>query len=336
MRYSKSFLLKRFGLLLMIVWTAASINFFIPHITPRNPLREKLMEQASRSGYIEEGFDEMVAAYEEKFGLDRPLWRQYIAYMGDMLRLDLGYSIASYPRTVWSLIAEGLPWTIGLLVTTTLIGSLAGSLIGALMVWPTSSAFARYVLPGFLFFGAIPAYVVALALVYFLAFRLQLLPTGGGYSLGSIPNLSVDFVLQILRHSILPALALTLTQAGGWALGMRGMMVTVEGEDYMTYAEAKGLKDRRMFFRYGVRNALLPQVTGLALAPSQIVSGAVLVELVMGYPGLGTKLARAIYQLDYFTIYGIVFFLIVSIGIAMFIIDLLYPLLDPRISYEKG
>jgi peptide/nickel transport system permease protein len=336
MKYSKSFLLKRVGLLLMIIWTAATINFLLPHITPRNPLREKLMEQASRSGYIEEGFNEMVAAYEEKFGLDLPLWRQYLNYMGDMARLDLGFSIAHYPKTVWALIAEGLPWTIGLLFTTTVIAFVGGSLIGALMVWPTSSAFARYILPSFLLFGAIPAYVVALALVYFLAFRLQWLPTGGGYGLGSIPNLSLEFVTEILKHSILPALALVLTQAGGWALGMRGMMVTVEGEDYMTFAEAKGLKDSRMFFRYGVRNALLPQVTGLALALSQIISGAVLVELVMGYPGLGTKLAQAIYQLDYFTIYGIVFFIIVSLGVAMFIIDLLYPFLDPRISYEKG
>lgn len=336
MRYSWSFLLKRLGLLLLIIWTAATVNFLIPHLTPRNPLREKLMEQASRGGYIEEGFDEMVAAYEARFGLDQPLWRQYINYMGDMARLDLGYSISNYPKTVWEIILEGLPWTMGLLLTSLLIAFTAGSLIGALMVWPKANAFARYVLPMFLGFGAIPAYVVALALVYFLAFRLQLLPTGGGYGLGTIPNMSASFALEVLRHSILPAIALILTQMGGWALGMRGMMVTVEGEDYMTFAEAKGLSDRRMFFRYGVRNALLPQVTGLALSLSFIVSGSVLVELVMGYPGLGTKLARSIYQLDYFTIYGIVFFIIVSLGIAMFIIDLLYPFLDPRISYEKS
>jgi peptide/nickel transport system permease protein len=336
MRYSWSYIIKRLGLLFLIIWTAATVNFLIPHATPRNPLREKLMEQASRSGYIEEGFNEMVAAYEEKFGMNEPLWRQYITYMGDMARLDLGYSIANYPKTVWSLIMEGLPWTIGLLLTTTLIAFSLGSLIGALMVWPKANTFARYILPAFLTFGAIPAYVVALALVYFLAFRLKLLPTGGGYELGTIPSLSVDFVLQILRHSILPAIALIITQIGGWALGMRGMMVTVEGEDYMTFAEAKGLKNSRLFFRYGVRNALLPQVTGLALALSYIISGAVLVELVLGYPGLGTKLARAIYQLDYFAIYGIVFFIIVSLGIAMFIIDLLYPFLDPRINYENG
>lgn len=336
MRYSLSFLLKRFGLLVLIIWTAATLNFLIPHLTPRNPLREKLMEQASRSGYIEEGFDEMVAAYEKKFGLDQPLWKQYLNYMNDMLHFDLGYSIANYPKTVWDLILDGLPWTLGLLTTTTIIAFLLGSLIGALMVWPKASAFARYILPSFLIFGAIPAYVIALSLVYFIAFRMKLLPIGGGYSLSTIPNLSVDFMLEVLRYSILPALALVLARAGGWALGMRGMMVTVEGEDYMTFGEAKGLKDWRLFYRYGVRNALLPQVTGLALALSQVVSGAVLVELVMGYPGLGTKLAQAINQLDYFTIYGIVFVLIVTLGIAMFIIDLIYPLLDPRISYERG
>lgn len=336
MRYSRAFLLRRLALFFLIIWTAASINFLIPHITPRNPLREKLLEQASRSGYIEEGFDEMVAAYEKKFGLDRPLWQQYLTYMGDMMRFDLGYSISNYPKTVWELISEGLPWTLGLLTTTTIIAFLLGTFIGALMAWPKASAFARYVLPSFLIFGAIPAYVVALALVYFIAFRMKLLPIGGGYSLGTIPNMSVSFALEVLKHSILPALALILTRAGGWALGMRGMMVTVEGEDYMTFGEAKGLKDWRLFYRYGVRNALLPQVTGLALALSQVVSGAVLVELVMGYPGLGTKLAQAINQLDYFTIYGIVFVIIVSLGIAMFIIDLIYPLLDPRISYEGG
>ena len=164
--------------------------------------------------------------------------------------------------------------------------------------------------------------------------RFPLLPLGGGYSIGIIPNLSVSFILDILKHAILPSLAIILANFGGWAIGMRGMMVTVQGEDYMTFAEAKGLKNWRLFYKYAVRNALLPQVTGLALSFSYIVSGAVLVELVFGYPGIGSLLARAIQQLDYFTIYGVVFILIVAIGVAMFVMDMIYPLLDPRISYE--
>lgn len=336
MNYSWSFVLKRFGLLLLIIWSAATLNFFIPKLTPRNPLREKLLMEATRTGYIPPGFEEMVQAYEEKFGLNKPLWEQYASYLGDMLQGDLGYSIANYPKTVWELIMEGLPWTVGLLVTTTLLAFLIGTLLGALMSWPKASNLFRYVLPSFLIFGAIPAYVIALTLIYFIAFRWKLLPIGGGYGIGTVPNMSVDFAIEILRHSILPALALVLASAGGWAIGMRGMMVTVQGEDYMTFGEAKGLKDWRLFYRYGVRNALLPQITGLALALSHIVSGAVLVELVFGYPGLGTLLARSINQLDYFTIYGIVFVIIVSLGISMFIMDMVYPLLDPRIRYEKG
>ncbi len=336
MKYSWFFVLKRFGLLLLIIWSAATLNFFIPKLTPRNPLREKLLMEATRTGYVPPGFEEMVQAYEVKFGLDRPLWQQYVSYIGDMLQGDLGYSISNYPKTVWELIMEGLPWTVGLLVTTTLLAFLIGTFMGALMSWPKASNFFRYILPSFLLFGAIPAYVIALTLIYFIAFRWKLLPIGGGYGIGTIPSLDVSFVLEILKHSLLPALALVLASAGGWAIGMRGMMVTVQGEDYMTFGEAKGLKDWRLFYRYGVRNALLPQVTGLALALSHIVSGAVLVELVFGFPGLGTLLARSINQLDYFTIYGIVFVIIVSLGISMFIMDMVYPLLDPRIRYEKG
>lgn len=336
MRYSWSFVLKRFGMLLLIIWAAASLNFFIPKMTPRNPLREKLLQEATRSGYIPPGFEEMVQAYEQKFGLDKPVWQQYITYMSDMLRGDLGYSIANYPKTVWELIGEGIWWTVGLLLTTTLIAFLVGSLLGALMAWPRASNLFRYFLPSLLIFGAIPAYVIALTLIYFIAFRLQWLPIGGGYGIGTIPNFSVSFALEVFKHSLLPALALVLAGAGGWAIGMRGMMVTVQGEDYMTFGEAKGLKDWRLFYKYGVRNALLPQVTGLALALSFIVSGSVLVELVMGYPGLGTLLARSINQLDYNMIYGIVFVIIVGIAVTMFIMDMIYPLLDPRITYERS
>lgn len=336
MRYSWSFVLKRFGLLVFIVWTAASLNFFIPKLTPRNPLREKLMEEATRGGYIPEGFDEMVKVYEVKFGLDKPVWQQYLTYMSDLMRGDLGYSISNFPKTVVELVGEALPWTIGLLATTTTLAFLIGTLLGALMGWPRASTFARQVLPSFLVLGAVPPYLIALTLIYFIAFRMQLLPIGGGYGIGTIPNFSTGFMVEVVKHSLLPALSIILASAGGWAIGMRGMMVTVQGEDYMTFGEAKGLKDWRLFYRYGVRNAMLPQVTGLALAFSYIVSGAVLVELVFGYPGIGSLLARSIRQLDYFMIYGIVLIIVVAIAVAMFIMDMIYPLLDPRISYEKN
>ncbi len=335
MRYSWQFVLRRFGLLLLIVWSAATLNFFIPKLTPRNPLREKLLQEATRSGYIPPGFEEMVQAYETRFGLNQPLWRQYINYMSDLLQGDLGVSIANYPKTVLELIGEGLPWTVGLLTVTTLIAFLIGTLLGALMSWSDRPIF-RYILPSLLIFANVPSFIVGLVLIYFVAFRMNWLPLGGGYGIGTVPNLSWPFILEILKHSILPALAIVLTSMGGWVIGMRGMMVTVEGEDYMTFGEAKGLKDGRLFYKYAMRNAILPQVTGLALAFSFLVSGSVLVELVFGYPGLGTLLARSINQLDYFVIYGIVFIITASIAVAMFIMDMVYPLLDPRISYENN
>ena len=334
MRYTWPFVLKRVGLLLMIIWTAATLNFFIPKITPRNPLREKLMQDATRGGYIPPGFSEMVKSYEIKFGLDQPLWKQYLTYLSDMSRLDLGYSIASFPRTVNELIGEALPWTLGLLTVTTVLAFLIGTALGALIAWPSAPNFLRYLIPPLLTLSAVPFYLLGLILIYFVAFQWKLLPLGGGYSIGVVPGFRLDFILDVLKHTILPALSIILASTGGWAIGMRGMMVTVQGEDYMTFAEAKGLKGLRVFYKYAVRNAILPQVTGLALSFSYIVSGSVLVELIFGFPGIGTLLARAIGQLDYFMIYGIVFILIVAIGIAMFIMDMIYPLLDPRITYE--
>jgi peptide/nickel transport system permease protein len=148
--------------------------------------------------------------------------------------------------------------------------------------------------------------------------------------------LTPAFILDVVWHSILPALSIILVSTGGWALGMRSMMIMTQGEDYVVFADAMGLKDRTIFTHYAVRNALLPQVTALALALGTIVSGAVLVEVIFGYPGIGTMLYQAIRGSDYYLVQGIVFVVIVSIGLTTFILDIIYPLLDPRITYRKG
>ena len=157
----------------------------------------------------------------------------------------------------------------------------------------------------------------------------------GGYKTGTIPTLTLRFILDVLWHSMLPALSIILVSIGGWALGMRSMMVMTQGEDYVIFADAKGLRDRTIFTRYAIRNALLPQVTAVALALGTIVAGAVLVEVIFGYPGIGTVLYQAIRGSDYYLVQGIVFVVIVSIGLATFILDIIYPLLDPRITYRR-
>ncbi len=336
MRYSWSFLLKRLGLFALIIWSAATLNFLIPKLTPRNPLREKLLAEAARNGYIPPGFAEMVKAYEAKFGLDQPVWRQYLRYMNDLLHFDLGYSISSYPKTTLELIQEALPYTIGVLTLATLFAFLIGTLLGALMGWERSSFFVRHILPSTLIVGAIPAFVLGLILFYFLSFRWKILPLAGAFTAGTIPGFTLSHILDLLKHALLPALTVMITSAGGWAIGMRGMMVTVQGEDYMVFGEAKGLKSWRLFYRYGIRNAILPQITGLALAFSYIVAGSVLVETVCRYPGIGTLLAVSITRLDYGVIYGIVFVLTLIIATILLLLDLAYPLLDPRIIYEKA
>jgi peptide/nickel transport system permease protein len=161
-----------------------------------------------------------------------------------------------------------------------------------------------------------------------------LFPLSGGYSISTAPGLTLPFALDILRHSLLPALSIVLAGMGFWGLGMRGMMVTTEGEDYMLFAEAKGLKAGRIFLRYGLRNAILPQFTALAIALGHIVSGSVIVEVVFGYPGIGSLLVKAIAGSDFFLIYGIVFVIILAISLATLLIDLLYPLIDPRIAHH--
>jgi len=167
-----------------------------------------------------------------------------------------------------------------------------------------------------------------------LAFRANIFPLGGGYTRGTLPDGSLRFYLDVFKHSLLPALSMVIAGLGGRALGMRGMMVTIQGKDYMILAEANGLKEGRIFLRYGVRNALLPAVTSLAISFAYVVSGSVLVERVFGYPGSGSLLLLAIQGFDYFTIYGVVFLVILGIGLATLLLDLTYPLLDPRITYE--
>jgi peptide/nickel transport system permease protein len=327
---------RRFAVFLLIVWLAASLNFFLPRLSGQDPVRTKLLAEAQLGGHVHAGIEEMVREYNEKFGLDKPLWRQYVTYLGKTAQLDFNYSISNYPRTVRDLIAEAIPWTLGLLGMTTLLSFGIGTFLGALLAWPGAPRWMRYVMPPLWALHAIPFFLLGLILMYLLAFQLRLLPIFGGYSPGAAPGFNSTFILDVMAHATLPALSIILVATGGWALGMRGMMVTTMGEDYVTFAEAKGLKASTIFLRYCVRNAILPQTTALALALGQILSGAVLVEVIFGYPGIGALLYQAIRENDHFLIQGIVFTVIVTLGLTTFILDVVYPWLDPRISYQRS
>jgi peptide/nickel transport system permease protein len=331
-----SYVVKRVGFFLIIVWLAATLNFFIPRLSNQNPVRERLIEQAVLGGYVHAGMKEMVEEYEKKFGLDQPLWIQYFRYVNDLVHGDFNYSIANYPRTVKEMLADSLPWTIGLLFTTTVLSFFLGTLLGAFMGWPRAPKFLNYILPPLLALHALPFYLFGLVLMYFLAFKTGWFPIFGGYTAGQVPDWSPAFAWDVVQHAMLPALSIILVSVGGWALTMRAMIVTVQGEDFITFADAKGLKGKTIFSRYAIRNTMLPQATAFALALGQIVAGGVLVEVVFGYPGVGTVLFAAIRQADWFLIQGAVFVIVVTIGLATLMLDLIYPKLDPRITYQRG
>ena len=330
------YLLKRIGILIVVIWAAATLIFILPRLaTSRNPIAERMGQTAGAAGYLSHNVEEMVKAWEAKFGLDQPLWKQYMYHLKDIVTLDFGYSLAFYPSRVKTLLSSALPWTICLFGTATLISFLLGSLAGALLSWPKARKFLQYLLPLCLTLSAVPYYLLGLVLLFLFAFTIRIFPLYGGHSIGIVPNFSLTFILDALRYSVLPGLAIFLSGVGFWSLQMRGVMVIGLEEDYIYFAEAKGLKEKRIFFRYAIRNALLPQVTALSISLGQMISGAILVEVVFGYPGLGTLLLKAVSAFDYNLISGIVFVIIFIIAIATFIVDLLYSVLDPRITYKR-
>ena len=330
-------ILRRIALFLVVVWAAASVNFFVPRLgTGRDPIREKLGQLMASGGLRQEGIEAMVAAYQAKFGLDQPLRDQYLNFLSDTARLDFGYSLANYPTRVTQMIGNALPWTIGLLSVTTLIGFALGTLLGALTAWPRSPRWVQSLALPMVTLSAIPFYLLGLILLWVLALELGWFPLSGGYSPGTMVRPSFTFLLDVLHHSILPAMAIVLSTIGLWGVGMRGMMVSTVGEDYVTLAEANGLKGPTIFLRYALRNAFLPQFTALGLSLGYIVTGQVLVEVVFAYPGVGNLLFQAIQASDYTVINGIVFLTILAIGSITLLMDLLYPLLDPRIGHHRG
>ncbi len=333
---SVAYVARRIGVFLLVVVLAVSINFLIPRLRPTNPVEARMNEFAAQGGGNTANIKQLIAIYNEKFGLDKPLWEQYLNYWKDVAHFDLGTSIAFYPGSVRDEILRAAPWTIGLLAVSTILAFALGTLLGALLAWPNTSRALSIFAPALMMLSAIPYYLLGLVLIYLFALEWPILPTAGAYSSGTTLNLSWPTVVDIARHAILPAASIVLAGIGFWALGMRAMSVTTLGEDYMTMAHAKGLQPRRIFFRYSLRNAMLPQITALALSLAGIMSGAIIVEVVFAYPGIGYLLFRAISGNDYFVIQGVTLFVILSVALALLIVDLIYPLLDPRIQLGRN
>ena len=329
------YVVKRFGLLVLTIILGVTINFMIPRLIPGDPVEQKLNQMFATSGGQIGDLTAMIESYRAKFGLDQPLWNQYLNYWWSLLHLDLGYSLDRFPEKVSDSISSALPWTLGLVGISTLISFTIGTVLGGMLAWPRVPRLVRGLIPLLMILSAIPYFLLGLILVFVFAIVLKLFPAGGGYPYGGTLQFDLPTLSGILQHAFLPAASIILAGIGAWALSMRGMIVSILGEDYIILAEAKGLKQHRIFIWYAMRNALLPQITTLGLTMSHVVAGAILVEVIFAYPGIGYKLFQAIGAKDYFVIQGIVLMMIVAIAVILFILDLIYPLIDPRIAYER-
>jgi peptide/nickel transport system permease protein len=327
------YVVRRVAFFLLVVWLTATLIFFLVHLAPGDPVSYQVDRlQASGAG-IANG-PQLVAEYKKQFGLDRSLAAQYWSYLGQLAHFNLGYSLTNFPTKVSTLIWQALPWTVGLIASATLFSWIVGTLLGGILAWRSSPRLARMFLPLLMVFQAVPQYLLALILLYLFAYKTHLLPATGARSvIGQSSGL--PGVLDVLKHALLPGLAIVLAFLGFWMLGMRSMMVSVLGSDYLMLAEAKGLPPRTIFFRYGMRTAILPQVTNLAIFLGYVVSGAIIIEIMFAYPGLGKLLYAAINGRDYPVIEGISLIIVVMVAGAMLVLDLILPLIDPRIRYGR-
>lgn len=324
------YLLRRFIFLLVTYIVATTIVFILPRAIPGNPLAQIL----SNLSQIAQAKPEAIRAAEktlmEEFGLGKPWYKQYVEFVGKAFRGDLGTSITFYPRKVVDLIMPVIPWTLMLLLPATIVAWILGNSLGALAAYRRNTWIDKAVLTGSLVVSQIPYYWLGMIFVFFFAVRLRILPTHGAYSQGLIPTLSWSFILNVLKHYILPFSSIVVSALGGWAIGMR-LMVTYElGSDYAMFSEYLGMKDKRVF-KYVFRNSMLPQITGLALQLGGILGGSLITEIVFNYPGTGYLLFRALTTLDYPLIQGIFVILIASIYLANFLVDFVYAVVDPRI-----
>lgn len=329
------YILQRIAQCLLVIFVGITVTFVIPRLAPTDPV-EIAMSRAAMVGQFThpEAVDEMRKALKRLYGLEGSVFQQYVGFWRSLLAGDLGPSLSSFPTPVTSLIKISLPWTAGLLLISALLSWVIGNLLGGLAGYFGQRTWVRAFEILAMTFRPIPYYIMALLLIVLFAYIFPLFPVGGAFDIGIKVSFSWSFILSILRHAFLPALSLVIIGVGGWFLSMRTLVSNIVTEDYVVYAETAGISTRDILFKYIMRNALLPQITGLALQLGMIFNGALITEFVFNYPGLGYLSYSAISSGDYSLIMGITLFSIIGVAMGVLIIDLAYPLFDPRIRYS--
>jgi len=321
------FALRRLGFFAVTLWAAVSLNFVIPRLMPGNPV---LALEAQHPHLNPQAIHSLTVLLGG--GYQQPLIVQYFEYWEHVLTFNFGISITtSFGTPVTTMVLHALPWTLGLVGVTTIISFLVGTLIGLVSAWRRGSWLDSALPPIFVITSAFPYFWVGLILIYFFAIRLGIFPQEGAYNfLTDSPALAWHYVVDVFEHAILPALTILLTSIGGWILTMRNNVITVMADDYVRTARAKGLKPWRIMWAYAGRNAILPNLTGFAMSLGLVVSGAIVVEYVFNYPGLGTMLLTAVNGLDYPLMQALFLLITVAVLLSVLGADVVTAILDPR------
>jgi peptide/nickel transport system permease protein len=321
-----------------IIWffitlvAAVVLNFFLPRLMPGDPVGA-IMSRIAQGITDQRLLQERYEAYMRVFGLDKPMHEQFFIYIANLFKGDMGRSFSNYPREVSDIIGSALPWTIGLQFPAIVIGWIIGNVLGAIAAY-IRKGFDKAVMPVMLFVGGIPAFGMAILLLTVFAINLGWFPVGGGYGTGLIPSYSWEFFASIIRHYHLPFWSIVLISVGGQSLGMRSMSIYELNADYVKYSRYMGIKDRKIV-GYVFRNAMLPQVTGLALSIGTMIGGALVAEIIFAYPGLGTTLMGGIRGSDYPLISGATLIITIMVLVTVFLLDIIYGLIDPRVKASQ-
>jgi len=323
-----------------VAWTfvvlvvALLLNFLLPRFIPGNPVDAIVGQIAAGGGTGGEQLQQIHEHFMTEFGLDKPLWQQFLIYIGNLLHGDFGTSFGQYPASVSHLIGQALPWSLAIQVPAIIVGWVVGNILGALAAFK-GGWFDRGAFVGSLFLSSVPPFALAIILLFLVAVQMGVLPVGGAYSFGMTPEFSMTFFGDAVTYFWLPFWSLVLVFIGGQAVGMRSMAVYELGSDYVNYNRGLGVRDSKTV-RYIFRNAMLPQFTGLGLSIAALITGGLIIELVFSYPGLGTLLFNAIGQNDYPVIQAITLIITLAVLIANFTVDILTGFIDPRIRAAQS
>ncbi|MGH3244695.1 MAG: ABC transporter permease [Trebonia sp.] len=322
-----SFILRRLAFYLVAAWVAITANFFIPRAMPGNPVQ---LIVAQNPGLTSDA----IKSIELELGgvlAKGSLWSQYVTYLGHVFTFNFGPDIAHFPEPVSTELGQAIPWTLILVGVATVIAFLIGTGLGILAGWRHGGWLDRS-LPALMFLQAVPYFFLALVLVDVVGIELHWLPTGTGFDgATSSPGWNLPFIGSALQHAILPAFTIVITSIAGWMLQMRNVMITTISEDYVVAAQAKGLPSRRVIYTYAARNALLPQLQGFGLALGFVVSGALVMEIVFAYPGIGLLLLNAVSSDDFPLMQAIFLVIVFAVLVANLVVDLVIVFIDPRV-----